>query len=155
MNPCGCPSGVADSSRCSACKKKQPIRVGGGCIRAAIVDDLNNTTYLYGNIQYEENHKPEAECLPFIAVPTKWNRRTDIQYESEIFQGEFPNNAITLKHCPLTHRPVMVFLNGLHQDEGQEYDYTLTDKKLTFTFHGLIATDRVSVKYYYDKSLEA
>lgn len=151
MNPCGCPTGATNASRCPACREKGPISINQGCLQAVVVDDANDVSYLYGNVQYEENHRPEEECLPFVAIPTKWENRTQMMFSTEVFQGEFPNNAIELKHCPNKKHPVLVFLNGLHQDEGQEYDYKLENKLISFTFHQLIPTDRVTVKYYYAK----
>lgn len=52
---------------------------------------------------------------------------------------------------PTDVRHMLVFLNGVHQDVGQELDYTLVGDKISFTEHVLIPTDRVSVKYYYEE----
>jgi hypothetical protein len=43
----------------------------------------------------------------------------------------------------------MVFLNGVKQREGNEYDYTVNENVVHFNFYQLLPTDRVEVIYEY------
>ena len=43
----------------------------------------------------------------------------------------------------------MVFLNGLKQRQGGEYDFIVEDNKIHFNFYDLLATDTVEVMYEY------
>ncbi len=67
----------------------------------------------------------------------------------EVFDGVASNNSITLRNAPDLSWPVMVFKNGLKQIEGDERDYTLAGKEISFKFHELQPTDVVEVYYRY------
>lgn len=151
---CNCPSDVGNThaAPCSnACVKKPRTKMCGAGISTAIVDDANQVTYLYGNILFEDFHQPEEECQPYLAIPTDLRTYKSLDLKTEVFEGEFADNAIQLAKVPTRCRHILVFLNGVHQDEGQEYDYQLNGKAISFNFHTLVATDRVTVKYWYEK----
>lgn len=149
VNPCNC----RGKSRCGICaggKKlvvKEISKMSG--ISTAVVDDANEVTYFYGNVQHENFHVPDGECQPYVVVPTNWDTYRQLLPTTEVYEGEFADNTIELEHVPSDARHMFVFLNGVHQDEGQEYDYLLTGKSLHFMTHTLIPTDRVTVKYHY------
>lgn len=124
------------------------ISCGDG-ISAAVIDDASEKTYLYGNIIHENYHVPERECLPFISIPTNMETYERLNIATETFEGTFADNSILLEGEPCKDRHMFVFLNGLHQDEGQEYDYLLDGNKITFTHRNLTSGDRVTVKYNY------
>lgn len=127
---------------------KEINRVTG--INTAVVDDANELTYFYGNIQHENFHVASDECQPYVVVPTSWQTYRQILTKTEVFEGVFPLNTIVLAETPTDMRQMFVFLNGLHMDEGQEYDYQLNGKSIVFTHHQLIASDRVTVKYHFE-----
>ena len=118
-------------------------------ITTAVVDDANELTYLYGNIQHENYHQPAEECQPYVVVPANWQTYHQLLVKTEVFEGEFPDNTLVLEETPVEGRHVFVFLNGIHQDEGQEFDYLLDGKNVAFRTHVLLPEDRVTVKYHY------
>lgn len=124
------------------CKSK-----GGIC--AAVVDDANNRVYLYGNIVHENYHVPGGNCLAYVAVESAGFHTTALQ-KDELFEGVQDNNNIRLAETPIRDNTFLVFLNGVKQREGNEYDYVFTaDNVLHFNFHDLLDTDRVEVLYTY------
>ena len=144
-NPCDCGASNKTNSSCDGkCGKCIPSG-----ITTAVIDDASEITYFYGNIQHENYHVPSASCLPYFVVPTTVETYRKIKPSTEVFNGTFPLNTIQLAKTPTDVRHMLVFLNGVHQDVGQELDYTLVGDKISFTEHVLIPTDRVSVKYYY------
>lgn len=126
---------------------KEINRVSG--ISTAVVDDANELTYFYGNVQYENYHNPVAECQPYVVVPSSWQTYKQLLPKTEVFEGEYVDNTVLLEETPVDSRQHFVFLNGVHQDEGQEFDYLLDGKSLAFRTHVLLPTDRVTVKYHY------
>lgn len=127
---------------------KEINRMAG--VSTAVIDDANELTYFYGNIEHENFHKPAAECQPYVVVPTNWQTYSHLHAKTEVFEGEFPNDEILLTKTPSKIRNHYIFLNGLHQDEGQEFDYLLEGNKIRFLNHTLIPTDRVTVKYHWE-----
>lgn len=125
------------------CKPK-----GGIC--AAVVDDANNRVYLYGNIVHENYHVPGNNCIAYTAVESAGFHAAGRLDMDEFFEGEQDNNNIGLAHAPIKDNTLLVFLNGVKQREGNEYDYVFTaENVLHFNFHELIATDKVEVLYTY------
>ena len=59
------------------------------------------------------------------------------------------NNNVTLSFTPLVDNTMLVYLNGLKQRRGEEYDYTLNGKTVHFNFYNLLPTDVVEVMYTY------
>lgn len=116
-----------------------------------VIDDANEVSFFYGNVVHENYHQPENVCSPFVAVPTNMVTYTGNNYPQghEVFDGVASNNSITLKNAPDLSWPVMVFKNGLKQIEGDERDYTLAGKEISFKFHELQPTDVVEVYYRY------
>ena len=147
VKTCGC----SVKNVCSSCSGKPVVkeisRVSG--ITTAVVDDANELTYLYGNIQHENYHQPAEECVPYVVVPSSWQTYKQLLAKTEVFEGEYVDNTVILEEEPVDHRHVFVFLNGVHQDEGQEFDYLRDGKNVAFRTHVLLPTDRVTVKYHY------
>lgn len=127
------------------CKCKRPK--GGVC--SVVVDDANNRVYLYGNIVHENYHVPGGECVAYVAVESAGFHATARQ-KDELFEGVQDNNNIRLAETPIRDNTFLVFLNGVKQREGNEYDYVFTaDNVLHFNFHNLLDTDKVEVLYTY------
>lgn len=149
VNPCNC----RGKSRCGACIDgnrvvvKEINKMSG--INTAVIDDANELTYFYGNVQHENFHVPDGECQPYVVVPTNWDTYRQFIPVTAVYEGAYPNNTIELDHVPSDVRHIYVFLNGVHQDEGAQYDYIFSGKSLEFLDHTLIPTDRVTVKYHY------
>lgn len=147
VKTCGC----TVRSTCSSCSGKPVVkeisRVSG--ITTAVVDDANELTYLYGNVQHENYHNPTEECQPYVVVPANWQTYSQLVANTEVFEGEYPNNTLILEEEPSRVRHISVYLNGVHQDEGQDFDYLLDGKDLEFRTHVLLPQDRVTVKYFY------
>lgn len=141
-NDCGC------GSTTGYCRSNSILGPGA---MSAVIDDANEVTYFYGNIVHENFHVPEEECTPFFIVPTTSDTyvNRNLVWSHEQYEGVFSGNNITLEKLPSTDWPVLVFRNGLKQREGQEYEYTLTDRVLHFNFDPLVATDWVEVYYRY------
>ena len=114
-----------------------------------VVDDANNRVYLYGDgIVHENYHIPGADCVAHVAVESAGFHATALQAD-EFFDGEQDNNNIRLANDPIKDNTFLVFLNGMKQREGAEYDYVVTDNVIHFNFHELLPTDRVEVMYTY------
>ena len=148
--PCGC----TKTTICDPCTGKpvvKEIRSVSG-ISTAVIDDANELTYLYGNVMHENFHVPTSKCQPYVAVPSTWETWKHFMPTTEVYEGTFADNTIILTETPSDVRPMFVFLNGVHQDEGQTYDYIIEDeKKIKFMTHTLLPSDRVTVKFYYVK----
>lgn len=126
------------------CKKPK----GGIC--AAVVDDANNRVYLYGNVVHENYHVPGGNCLAYVAVESAGFTAPTRLEKNEFFEGVQDNNNIRLVETPLRDNTFLVFLNGVKQREGNEYDYVFTDDNVIhFNFHDLLDTDKVEVLYTY------
>ena len=143
-----CSDGCSCGSTTGYCKATSLIGPGA---MTAVIDDANEVTYFYGNIVHENYHAPEEECTPYFVVPTLYETYVGKQLAQghEVFEGEFPENNITLDKKPSQDWPVFVFRNGLKQREGQEFEYSLTDKVLHFNFSPLVESDWVEVYYRY------
>lgn len=127
------------------CKCKKPV--GGIC--AAVVDDANNRVYLYGNVVHENYHTPGHNCLAYVAVESAGFTATSLQ-KDEFFEGVQDNNNIRLEETPIRDNTFLVFLNGVKQREGNEYDYVFeAENVIHFNFHELLDTDKVEVLYTY------
>lgn len=116
-----------------------------------VIDDANETVYLYGNVYHENYHNASTVCSPFVALPADvlTFTRNDYPQHREVFDGVQSDDSITLSHTPDTSWPVLVFKNGLKQVEGDSRDYTLSGKELQFKFEQLEASDVVEVYYRY------
>lgn len=140
---------------CPVCKKKGPCGCKGKCAPApmgictAVVDDANNRVYLYGNIIHENYHVPGNQCIAYTAVESAGFSRDGRLGADEWFDGVQDNNNIGLAHTPIVDTHFMVFLNGVKQREGNEYDYTVNENVVHFNFYQLLPTDRVEVIYEY------
>lgn len=119
---------------------------GGSGICAAVIDDANNRTYLYGNVTHENYHQPGGDCIAYAAVSNDGFTEYKVD-KDEFFQGEQPNNSVVLQYEPQRNNTLMVFLNGLKQREGTEYDYVVVDNKIHFVNRQLLAKDRIEVMY--------
>ena len=118
---------------------------GGIC--AAVVDDANNRVYLYGNVVHENYHVPGNECIAHVAVESAGFSATAMQ-EDEFFDGVQDSNNVILSQTPIKDNTFFVFLNGVKQREGAEYDYVFTSQNtIHFNFHDLVETDSVEVLY--------
>lgn len=148
---CSCKPRRANCNTCFGNKKvtvvKEINHMAG--INTAIIDDANEKVYFYGNVQHESFHVPAAECQPYVIVPGSYENYNQLLPKTETFEGDFADNTIILAERPDRARHMFVFLNGAHQDEGQEFDYVLDRNELKFMTHNLITTDRVTVKYFY------
>lgn len=131
--PCGC---------------HKPRFDGGIC--TAVVDDANNRVYFYGDVIHENYHVPGNNCMAFTAVESAGFERAGRLGADEFFDGEQDNNNVSLEHCPFQDNTLLVFLNGVKQREGQEYDYTINGHVIHFNFYNLLDTDRVEVMYEYE-----
>lgn len=148
-NPCD-PCGTCKKPSCGGCGPvKQISRIAG--ISTAVVDDASELTYFYGNILHENYHVPAEECQPYVVVPTNWETYKTLKPKTETFEGEQAGDTVVLEFEPCEARHMFVFLNGLHQDEGADFDYQRTGKSIKFNFHSLVSTDRVTIKYNYVK----
>ena len=123
-----------------------------GCENAVcgtVIDDINDVVYLYGNVYHENYHIPDS-CQPYVAVASagfEFNRKLDAD---EFFDGEQSDNTVRLQHAPLHDNTLLVFLNGVKQREGADYDYVfVSDKAIKFNFYDILETDRVEVMYEY------
>lgn len=139
--PCTCPKD-------KHCKHPMPAPMKGG-ICTAVVDDANNRVYLYGNIVHENYHVPGNECVAYTAVESAGYQRDGRLGADEFFDGVQDNNNVALSHEPLMDNSFLVFLNGVKQREGAEYDYTVNGRLVHFNFYTLLDTDRVEVMYEY------
>lgn len=133
-----------------------PCHAGCGCkkmgkgICTAVVDDVNNRVYLYGDIFHENYHVPGNNCIAWTAVESAGFERAGRLGADEFFDGEQDNNNVSLSHCPFKDNTLLVFLNGVKQREGAEYDYTVNGHIIHFNFYNLLDTDRVEVMYEYE-----
>lgn len=120
-------------------------------LQVAVIDDANEVAYIYGNVLHENYHVPEELCLPYFTVEATAEtfRNRNFLQGHEMFEGEYSGNNLVLQNKPDAGWPVMVFRNGLKQREGQEYEYSLTDKVIHFNFDTLVASDWVEVYYRY------
>lgn len=127
------------------CAKKESA---GIC--TAVVDDANEVIYLYGNVMHENYHVPGNQCIPYTVVPSAGFARSGRKYSDEYFTGVQDHNEITLPHAPIVDNTFLVFLNGVKQRAGEEYDYTIVNgDTLHFNFYELLDTDTVEVMYTY------
>lgn len=123
---------------------------GHGCgLCMAVVDDANDRVYLYGNIMHENYHVPGNNCISWTGVASAGFESVGRMHADEWFEGEQDNNTVRLEHTPTNDKLMLVFLNGVKQREGNEYDYVLEDNKVHFNFYKLLPTDRVEVMYDY------
>lgn len=120
---------------------------GGLCM--AVVDDANDRIYLYGNIIHENYHVPGNNCLSWTAAASAGFEAAGRIHADEWFEGEQDNNTVRLEHEPANDKLMLVFLNGVKQREGNEYDYVLEGNKVHFNFYELLPSDRVEVMYDY------
>lgn len=134
---------------CPVCGKKECRCHKGSGVCSVVVDDANNKVYLYGNIQHENYHQPGGACIAYTAVESAGFQRDGRLAADEWFEGEQDNNNVVLEHVPLHDNSLLVFLNGIKQREGAEYDYTINNKAIHFNFYALLPTDRVEVMYEY------
>lgn len=143
-----CSDGCGCGSTTGYCKAKSIVGPGA---MSAVIDDANELTYFYGNIVHENYHVPEEECTPYFTVPTTSDTYVNkaLVWAHESYEGVYSGDNITLGKKPSSDWPVLVFRNGIKQREGQDYEYTLTDKVLHFNFDPLLATDWVEVYYRY------
>ena len=116
---------------------------------AVVVDDANNKVYIYGNVMHENYHVPGGIDTPYTAVESAGFSRDGRMGADEFFDGVQENNSVVLAHVPINDNSFLVFLNGVKQREGAEYDYTVNNKAVHFNFYSLLATDRVEVMYEY------
>ncbi len=150
--PCGDPQCGCGCGRCSESRNplvKEINRTAG--LSTAVIDDANEITYIYGNIIHENYHMPLGECQPFIVLPTNLETYRTLVFKTEMFDGVMLNDKIILAEVPSADWPVMVFRNGLKMREGQENDYVITGKEITFTFNPTVSTDRFEIIYRYVK----
>ena len=140
-SPCG--------PNCSTSTSTKSL-IGPG-LTTAVIDDANEVAYIYGNILHENYHVPEDLCLPYFTVSATAEtfRNRNYLWGHELFEGVYSGDNIVLQEKPDVGWPTFVFRNGLKQREGQEYEYTLTDRTIHFNFHPLEATDFVEVHYRY------
>lgn len=131
--------------------KNQPQSCNKGKnICAAVVDDANHLVYLYGNITHENYHVPGNQCVAFTAVEAAGFARDGRLGADEWFEGVQDNNNVSLAHTPFQDNSMFVFLNGVKQRKGAEYDYTVNNNIVHFNFYSLLPTDRVEVMYEYE-----
>lgn len=142
--PCTCGGGKACSCGGKGCNKCAPK---GIC--TAVVDDANNTVYLYGNIMHENYHVPGNQCIAWTGVTSAGFKASGRRHEDEFFEGEQDENTVRLKYDPINDGGIMVFLNGVKQREGNEYDYIINGNSIHFNFYELLETDTVEVMYDY------
>ena len=143
-----CSDGCGCGSTTGYCKATSLIGPGA---MTAVIDDANEITYIYGNIIHENYHMPLGECQPFIVLPTNLETYRTLVFKTEMFDGVMLNDKIILAEVPSADWPVMVFRNGLKMREGQENDYVITGKEITFTFNPTVSTDRFEIIYRYVK----
>lgn len=124
---------------------------GHGCgnLCMAVVDDANDKVYIYGNIVHENYHVPGNQCIAWTSVTSGGFEAAGRMHADEWFEGEQDNNTVRLEHEPTCDKLMLVFLNGVKQREGNEYDYVLNGKEVHFNFYELLPTDRVEVMYDY------
>lgn len=133
---------------CPHCSHKGH-KCGPQGVCAVVVDDANNKVYLYGNIIHENYHVPGNQCVAYTTVAGTGFEGTGRAYADQYYVGEQDNNNIVLPNTPLNNERFMVFLNGLKQRQGGEYDFIVEDNKIHFNFYDLLATDTVEVMYEY------
>lgn len=126
----------------------QPLPQPKG-ICTAVVDDANGKVYLYGNIIHENYHIPGNDCLAYTAVESAGFATDGRLSADEFFDGVQDNNNVILANAPIVDNTFLVFLNGIKQREGGEFDYTVNGKAVHFNFHTILPTDRVEVMYEY------
>lgn len=112
-----------------------------------VVDDANDLVYIYGNVKHEDFHVP-SDVVAYTAVPSAGFPNTGIRKADEIFEGEQDGNNITVAH-KIMEGTETVYLNGLKQIEGAEFDYTREGQKLHFNFYDILPTDKIEVVYKY------
>lgn len=143
---------------CHSCGKPADQCTCGGChgdchhtdgLCMAVVDDANDRVYLYGNIVHENYHVPGNQCLAWTAASSAGFGASGRMHADEWFEGEQDENTCRLEHTPTEDNIILVFLNGVKQREGNEYDYIIEDNKVHFNFYELLPTDRVEVMYDY------
>ena len=132
-----------------ACECKKDCHKAPAGICAAVVDDANGVVYLYGEIFHENYHVPGNNCMAFTGVESAGFGRNGRLGADEWFDGEQDNNNVGLAHTPFKDNSLLVFLNGIKQREGNEYDYTINENVVHFNFYQLLPTDRVEVMYEY------
>ena len=119
---------------------------------SVVVDDANNTVYIYGqpgSVLHENYHVPGSDCLTYASITASSNSAPKIMQVDEFFEGEHSGNNISLQHTPSNTTKMLVFLNGLKQRNGSEYDYTINGNIIHFNTYNLLATDVVEVMYEY------
>lgn len=141
-----CPVCKKDANHCT-CKGKCHVPPMGIC--QAVVDDANNVVYLYGNIVHENYHVPGNQCIAYTGVESAGFNLNGRLGADEWFEGVQDNNNVGLAHVPFKDNSFLVFLNGVKQREGNEYDYTVNENVVHFNFYQLLPTDRVEVMYEY------
>lgn len=141
---CGCHGDPKKGCGCG-CHRKH----NHGAVCSVVVDDANDIVYLYGDIQHENYHVPGADCVAYAAVKTAGFEVPTRREADEYWEGEQDGNNIRLSHTPLHDNTFMVFLNGVKQREGAEYDFVLTDNVIHFNFYELLEKDRIEVLYTY------
>lgn len=141
---------------CPVCKKGPgACKCKGNCgmspmgVCQVVVDDANGKVYLYGNIVHENYHAPGGACIAYTAVESAGFEVNGRMGADEWFDGEQEHNNISLAHTPLIDNSFLVFLNGVKQRQGAEYDYVISENVIHFNFHELLPTDRVEVMYEY------
>lgn len=137
--------------RCNDCDKRPTKEISRMCgLSTAVVDDPNEVTYIYGNIIYEPYHVPQAECSPYLALPTNMSTFRNLVWDKFIGTGPFINNQVALTYTPSPTWPEEVYVNGVMQVPGDTHDYTLAGNTITFA-QTLGQTDTVYVKYRYER----
>lgn len=145
-NPCQyCHGKGCDHCGCG----KGPKHCGQAGVCAVVVDDANNKVYLYGNIIHENYHVPGNQCVAYTTVAGTGFEGTGRRFADEFYTGVQDMNNIILPNTPLNNERFMVFLNGLKQRQGGEYDFTIENNRIHFNFYDLLETDTVEVMYEY------
>lgn len=132
---------------CNVCTARTPATKPVSGLSTAVVDDANNKTYLYGNVQYEKHHVPSDECEPYVVVPSFFEGLTVPSPTTVVHEGVAQDEIVILGEEPLDGYHLFVFRNGLLQDES---DYSLVETGVQFN-DALLSNDKVVVKYHYNK----
>ena len=132
-----------------ACKCKHKGCGAPAGICQAVVDDANGVVYLYGNVVFENYHVPGNACIAYTGVASAGFKANGRLGADEFFDGEQANNTVGLAHVPFKDNSLLVFLNGVKQREGNEYDYTVNENAIHFNFYEILPTDRIEVMYEY------
>lgn len=143
---CGKP---ANQCTCGHCHDDGCACGHGSGLCMAVVDDANDKVYLYGDIVHENYHVPGNQCIAWTSVTSAGFESAGRMHADEWFEGEQDGNTVTLENEPTCDKLMLVFLNGVKQREGEEYDYVLNGRDIHFNFYELLPTDRVEVMYDY------